>query len=359
MQEVGLEEYRRLFNKREIAPLSAQIEFTYRCNFNCVHCFCKGSEDKNKELTTQEWKRILDELSKEGCLCLAFTGGEPLVREDFLEIYAYAASKGFIITLFTNAYGLTKKIIENLTKYPFYSIEITLNGITKETYEAITQVPGSFSKVTENIKTLAKRGFPLILKTNCLKQNKHQIGKIKQWTEKLLGKSSENKYRFKYDPMISPRLNGDKTPCDFRLSFEELLEVKRQDPDIWKEYQRGLHSSLPSLKRDKAFLYCCTAWFNQFFINPYGRLKFCLFSDKFSVDLKISSFKKGFYREFPKLLNEKFKSTSKCKDCSLRTICYNCPARAFLETGDEESAVEYFCKLANATLKCVKDKGYF
>jgi radical SAM protein with 4Fe4S-binding SPASM domain len=350
MKEIGLGNlYGRLINKREISPLSGQIELTYHCNLNCIHCFCKGSEDKNKELTIQEWKMILDELSKKGCLWLTFTGGDPLVREDFLEIYAYAVSKGFIITLFTNAYGFTKEIIENLIKSPFYSIEITLNGITKDTYEAITQVPDSFSKVIENIKTLAKRGFPLILKANCLKQNKHQIGKIKQWTEELLGKPSENKYRFKYDPMIYPRLNQDRTPCEYRLSFAELSEVKRQDVDIWDEYQRGLHSDFSDLRRDKSFLYRCNAWMNQFFINPYGRLKFCLFSDKFSVDLKTTSFKDGFYKVFPQLLNEKFKTNSKCKDCSLRPVCCHCPARAYLETGDEEAPVPYYCELAKAT----------
>ena len=73
-----------------------------------------------------------------------------------------------------------------------------------------------------------------------------------------------------------------------------------------------------------------------------------MFSDKFSIDLKTTPFREGFYNVFPRLLKERFKTDSKCKDCSLRPICYHCPARAFLETGDEESPVEYFCQLAKA-----------
>jgi radical SAM protein with 4Fe4S-binding SPASM domain len=148
--------------------------------------------------------------------------------------------------------------------------------------------------------------------------------------------------------MIYPRLNRDKKPCNYRLSFEELVELRRQDPDIWKEYQRGLHSDFPDLNRDKSFLYRCTVWFSQFFIDPYGRLKFCGFSDKFSVDLKKTSFKEGFYKVFPQLLNERFKTDSKCQSCSLRSICCHCPARAYLETGDEEAPVPYYCELAKA-----------
>ena len=104
-------------------PIKGQIELTHRCNLNCVHCYCKGSEDvarnmshaarlasstENRELTTQEWKEILDEIHRKGCLWLCFTGGEPLIRDDFLEIYSYAKEKGFIITINTNGLLLTE-----------------------------------------------------------------------------------------------------------------------------------------------------------------------------------------------------------------------------------------------------------
>lgn len=339
----------KLNSKKEHYPWSGQLEFTYRCNLNCVHCYCKSSEDR--ELTAEEWKKILDTLQQEGCLWLTFTGGDPLVRGDFLEIYSYAKSKGFIITLFTNGYSLSKEIVNYLAKYPPFSIEITLNGITQESYELITQVSGSFFRVIKNIKLLSKNNTKLILKSNCLKQNKNEIAKIKRWTEELLGKPADNKYRFKYDPMIYPRVNGDKAPCNHRLSFEELVELRKQDPDIWGEYQKGLHSDFPDLKQERSLLYHCNSWMQQFFINPYGRLKFCMFSDQFSIDLKTTPFKEGFYRWPTQILNERFKTDSKCKDCSWRPICYHCPARAYLETGDEEAPVLYYCQLAEETAK--------
>lgn len=341
--------YARMHNKKRRFPLTGQIELTYRCNLNCIHCYCKGSEDKDRELSTRDWKKILDVIQKEGCIWLILTGGDPIIRDDFLEIYSYARKKGFIISLFTNGLGLRKKIIDYLAQFPPYAIEITLNGMTPDTYEAITQIEGSFSRVIRNIKILAEKELPLLLKTNCLKQNKQQIGRIKAFSETLLGKPSENKHCYKYDLMIYPRLNGDKTPCQYRLSFREMLEVRKQDPDIWREYQEGLHRDLPDLKRGRDFLYRCNSWMSRFFISPYGRLRFCDFSDKFSIDLKNTPFKEGFYKIFPKLLKEKFKTNSKCRNCGLRSICYHCPARAFLETGDEEAPVEYYCKLARKT----------
>ena len=342
---------RKLAGKRDHYPLSCQIELTYRCSLNCVHCYCKGSEDKNRELTTEEWKKIIDTLQEEGCIWLTFTGGDPLVRDDFLELYAYAKKKGFLITLFTSGHCLTKKHIDHLVKMPPCSMEITLNGITQETYEKIALVKDSFPRVIRNIKSLAKSKVKLILKFNCLKQNKDEIGSVKKWAEDLLGRRTDKKYRFKYGPMIFPRLNGDKTPCDYRLSFEELVELRKQDPDIWKEYQKEMHSDFPDLKRDRGFLYRCDSWMQQCFIDPCGRLKFCMWSDKFSVDLRTTAFKEGFHRVFPQLLNERFKTDSKCRECGLRPVCYHCPARAYLETGNEEAPVPYYCRLAEETAK--------
>lgn len=334
-------------------PFDAQVELTYRCSLDCIHCYCKGLEGKEEELTTNEFKRIFDEIHKQGCLWLALTGGEPLIREDFLEIYSYARRKGFVITIFTNGQLFNKKLINFLEKTPPYSIEVTLNGITKNTYERISQVEGSFSRVIENIKNLARNKLPLVIKTNFLKQNREEIVRIKKWVENILGKPS-NKHYFKYDPIIYPRLNGSKAPCKHRLSFKEIAEVLKQDEDMWQQYQEGLHEDIPNLQRGCDYLYHCNSWLSQFFINPYGRLKFCLFSDKFSVNLKEASFKDGFNKVFPKILKEKFITDAKCRNCNLRPICYWCPTRAYLEMGNEEKPVEYYCQLAEATAEETK-----
>jgi radical SAM protein with 4Fe4S-binding SPASM domain len=349
--------YSRLHHQKKHCPLAGQIELTYRCGLNCIHCYCTGLEGGDKELSTTQWKKVLDELQKQGCVYLGLSGGDPLIRKDFLELYSYAKRKCFIITIFTNGQALSRRALDYLAKSPPFSIEITLNGITQKTYEAITRVKGSFSIAMGNIKKIKERRLPLILKSNCLKQNKNEIGKIKAFADGLLGKERV-KFHFKYDPMIYPRLNRDKTPTNFRLSFQELSDLRKQDADIWQQYQSGIDTGFPDLERDKSFLYRCTAWREQFFINPYGRLKFCNFSEKFSIDLKTTPFKEGFYKQFPQLLTEKFKTNSKCRNCRLRPVCYHCPARAYLETGDEETPVLYYCRLAKAAAGQLRGAPY-
>lgn len=342
--------YSALQQKKQHAPLIGMFELTYRCNLNCIHCYCQDTKPNAAELNTSRWKELIKIVTEEGCIYLTFTGGDPLIRKDFLELYSYARKKGLILSIFTNGMALSKEIIAFLKKHPPYSLEITLNGITKATYESIVKREGAFAAVMENIRRLKKSGIPLILKSNLLKQNKDEVCAIKAFADKLLGKA-KGAYRFKYDPMLYPRLNGDTTPCQYRLSFEELESMRRNDLDIWQEYQRQISLEMPDLGREKRFLYRCNSWMQKFIINPYGRLKFCHFSEKFSVDLKKTSFREGFYNVFPLLLNETFKTSSRCQRCRLRSLCYHCPARAYLETGDEEGPVEYYCTLAKKMFK--------
>lgn len=332
-------------DRKKQFPLSGHLELTYRCNLNCIHCYCKGSENQSRELTTNEWKKIIDEIHEEGCLEICFSGGEPLIREDFLELYTYAKKKGFFVTIFSNGTLFTEKIINYLKKIPPFTIEITLNGITRNVYESITQIEKSFYAVMENIRRIKEGGLDLILKSNCLKQNSKEIIKIKNWALGFLGSISKKKYRYKYDPLIYPRLNGDKEPCKYRLSAKAMLKLRKSDANMWNEYMEIVCKKSKLLRKEE-YLYQCNAWLKSFFINPFGLLRFCEFIDDCSSNLLTTRFKEGFYNRFPLALKERFKSEAKCKYCKLRPMCYNCPGRAYLETGNKEAPVKYYCDFA-------------
>lgn len=345
MKEINFDDFSKSFNQKlqKSTPLNGQIELTYRCGYNCVHCYCRPfnkPENKEKELVFSQWKKILDEIQALGGVYLTLTGGDPLLHQDFLKIYDYARNKGFLVSLFTNAALLNDEYIEHFAEHRPFNIEITLNGITQQTYESITGIKGSFSKVMETIKKVKDSGLPLVLKTNGLKENKHEILKIKQFIYDLLGKGN-----YKFDSFITAGLDGSLKPVKHRLCAEEIFEIESLDPDMLDQRSEQIKYS-HELWRQREFLYHCNAWMRGYFINPYGLLQFCHLSKKYSTDLTKEFFKKGFFEEFPKVLAEKYKTNSKCITCEYADYCYHCPARAYLETGDEEAPVSYFCRLA-------------
>ncbi len=142
----------------ERVPLQVSIEVTRRCPLECLHCYNNlpmGDMDaKRREMTKEEHFRVLDELVEMGCFWILYTGGEIFARKDFLEIYTYAKKKGFLITLFTNGTIINEQIADYLKEWPPFAIEITLYGRTRETYEALTAIPGSYDRCLRGIKLL-------------------------------------------------------------------------------------------------------------------------------------------------------------------------------------------------------------
>ena len=142
------------------APMQVSIEVTRRCPLECQHCYNNlpmgDQAARSREMTTEEHFKMLDELVEMGCFWLIYTGGEIFARKDFLDIYTYAKKKGFLITLFTNGTLITEKIADYLVEWPPFAIEITLYGRTRETYEALTQIPGSYDRCLRGIKLLAR-----------------------------------------------------------------------------------------------------------------------------------------------------------------------------------------------------------
>lgn len=335
--------FSRIRKKNKVFPYKGELELTYRCNLNCIHCYCKGSENAEKELTTQEWKAVLDSLQKEGCLKITFTGGDPLVRRDFFELYTYAKKKGFLVTILTNGLGFSDELIDHLAELPPYYIEITLNGISRKTYEAVTQTPNSFFKAIRIIKKLSEKKFSLKIKTNILQQNLKELARIKAFADQLINREGK-KTRFTYDAFIYPRLTGDREPCKYRVSFDEMLHVSKNNPALWRELSKEVIKIGAISRKDKRLLYHCDSWKQRFYIDPYGKIKFCNFTGKFSADLKRTDFRKTFYGFSKKISKLYFKSASQCRDCRFRAGCYFCPVKAYLENGNEEGPVEYYCR---------------
>jgi len=131
---------------RDRIPLHGSIEVTSKCNLRCVHCYISECDVQRPELTTSEFKGIIDQLEGEGCLWLLITGGEPLVRKDFREIYGYVKRCGIIPILFTNGTLITDEVADLLALEPPNLVEVSLYGATEKTYDSVTQVHGSFSK---------------------------------------------------------------------------------------------------------------------------------------------------------------------------------------------------------------------
>jgi radical SAM protein with 4Fe4S-binding SPASM domain len=327
-------------------PITGSFELTFRCNLRCKHCYLDGQHDGVpglQELSFAEIREILDQVADAGCLWLLLTGGEPLVRDDFLDIYTYAKRKGFLVSLFTNGTLLTPEIADVLAEYPPFKIEITLYGRTRETYERVTGIPGSHARCMRGIELLMERDLPLRLKTMLMTLNKHELGAMEAFAEDL-------GVRFKFDPMLNAESNGAHTPLQYRLSPEEIVEVEMEHPERMAEWQAYCERTVGK-PFDDDYLYTCGAGVHMFHIDPYGRLHLCMLARQPGYDLREGSFEEGWADALPVERYRVPSSDYQCNQCALLPLCGQCPGWADVENGEPEQPVVFLCRVAHERAK--------
>src|ERR1700736_1820230 len=217
------------------AAVEVSIEIPHRCPLECQHCYnnlpMADVQARKNELTFDEHVKLLDELVAAGTLWILYSGGEIFARKDFLDIYTEAKKRGFLITLFTNGILINERIADHLVKYRPFSIEITLYGATRETYERLTQKKGSYDRCMRGIQLLLERNLPLKLKTVPTTINQHEVYEMKQLAESL-------GVPFKFDPLVNPRIDCSQSPLAVRLSPEQAVALEFRDPKRKEEYRR-------------------------------------------------------------------------------------------------------------------------
>jgi radical SAM protein with 4Fe4S-binding SPASM domain len=318
-------------------PNACQFELTFACPLHCKYCYtdCYNNQrDIKKELKTEYVLRILDKVHDAGVLWASFTGGDPLARQDFLAIYRYAIKKGFIVTLFTSGTLITENIADYLEDLRPFCVELTLNALIQNTHEAISGVKGSFEKAMSGIARLKKRNIPFKIKTQVTKHNARELDKIKKFVEDL-------DLKFRPNFILFPRLDHDLSPCQLRITPEEVLEIMR----ALKLQIQGHKGEAVNLQPNEN-LFRCASGQDSFNIDPYGNMFLCSTVRMPSVNLLKDDIAGGF-KLFKQIKARKFKKSSKCLACPIWHICDSCPGVAALESGKEAMPLDYFCRLAH------------
>lgn len=136
-------------------PRFVAWDCTRRCNLNCEHCGAK-KEIYPKELSTDEMKKLIDEIAAYGVRYFGVTGGEPLLRLDLLAIFEYAKQKGLSTTLATNGFLINEWNANTIARV-FDSVQISLDG-PKDIHNKIRGNDEAYERATSAIKRLRENG---------------------------------------------------------------------------------------------------------------------------------------------------------------------------------------------------------
>ncbi|NQT46874.1 MAG: radical SAM protein [Candidatus Omnitrophica bacterium] len=339
--------YKEVYQRasQKCIPLGVLFELTYRCNLRCAHCYVTKGEQPD-ELKLDEICSIIDQLAEAGCLFLTFSGGESLLREDFFDIVNFARKRNFAIGIFTNGTTITPAIADRIRdSFPF-KVEVSLYGIKKDTYEEVTRVEGSYERVRRGIDLLVERHVPLVLKTNAMRGNCHQIGQIQNFAK-------ESGATFRCDGMIIPMIDGGRGPLKNRATDRQLenffdVMFNKITPNWEPKFDRPRDGSICDAARSTAV------------IDPYGKLSPCATLRQEGCDLRERPFLEV-WKESPQLNRIRaltWSDAQECGDCQLLPYCRHCLGISSLEEGDMFAALRESCRQARIKKRVYEKKIY-
>lgn len=137
------------------SPTYLHISLTERCQCSCVHCYARGrGNEPSKELDTAEVKSLIDQGRGLGAAYVVFSGGEPLLRKDIVELVAHAHRRGLITRINTNGLLFTPEYTARLKKAGLTQAGVSIDDPDPATHDRLRRLPGAFAKTIEGIGSL-------------------------------------------------------------------------------------------------------------------------------------------------------------------------------------------------------------
>lgn len=323
-------------------PGRAMIEVTRRCVQRCVHCYIDDFSGKG-ELSTDELKDVLRQLFEMNCLEVTFTGGDPFMRRDFMEILRYTRQLRFAIVLYTEATLIDENLADQLKAVSPWRVEVTLLGPDAELHDRLTRSKGSFERSMRGIRLMLDRGINVKGKTILMRDNVDRYAEMRALFDDL-------GVPHIVDPLVTPMTNGDCSVTGLRIGRERMKELLGDETIAPGTIMLGtsMYSDAMNQSRD---LPMCKAGLSFLHINADGGVLPCV-----ALPVEAGNVREQPLREiwdnselFARMRRTTMKDLDTCSDCDLYVLCYRCPGLALLEDGDMYGPSRTGCE--NAEIK--------
>ncbi|MBU2549558.1 MAG: radical SAM protein [Proteobacteria bacterium] len=340
------------------------IELTERCNNNCIHCLINrpvdDEEARSREMTTGQVLHILRQAAALGCLQVRFTGGEPLLRPDFEDLYLYARRLGLKVSLFTNARLITPSLAGLFARIPLLvPIEVTVYGMNRESCQAVTRARDSYGQYRRGLELLLSHGVPFVVRWVMLPQNKHEMPEFEAWAGTIPGMTGPPSYVVSLD-MRSRRDDAARNALieSLRLPPREALALICRDEAKYRRDMGKFATRFMGPTGDR--LFSCGAG-QSVCVDAYGYAQPCMGlrspdltcklitgpePDRGNEALSLADALDRF-RQLRGLRAENPEYLRRCAKCFLRGLCEQCPAKSWSEHGNLDTPVACLCEAAH------------
>lgn len=284
-------------------PLDVICEISYVCNLACPTCFRWTSKEDEHELDLKQWKDVITKLKEWlGTFNLTFTGGEPFLRKDILDIFKFATSNGIVTGVVSNGSLIDKTLARRIVDSGLDGLCLSLNSLKRHIHNETRGTNGSYDEVMtaiENVKSI-KQGMRLSLSTTVVRENIRELVEMVEWTK------STGLYGIHFQPIMPATLlptydqDGNFKKLPLGTPYKNLLKKEEvvQDEEVDEVFdqlvamaERGdpIISSVGHLREmarylknptDPALLEkVCQVGVKNLNIDPFGNVRLCSIMD--------------------------------------------------------------------------------
>ncbi len=308
------------FSYKYTAPLRMDAALTFRCQNDCIHCYAGGPKETT-ELSTVQWKQVLDKLSEIGVFIVTFTGGEPTLREDLPELLLYAQRKGIVTGLITNGRKLKDAAyVKTLEDFGLDFVQITLESDKPEIHDEMTAKVGSWDETVAGIKNAAKSLIYVSTNTTLSKHNADSFLSTVDFI-KSLGVDA-----FGCNSLIYSG-KGDSVSDKFALSYDELKvllpEVQEKASEVGLKflwYTPTQYCLFNPVQLGLGIKSCTAAMINAC-VGPNGDVYPCQSYFESLGNILTESWEKIWSHPLAEKLRKREYVEPKCKDCPTLQEC--------------------------------------
>jgi radical SAM protein with 4Fe4S-binding SPASM domain len=336
-------------------PFMVSYGITRKCNLKCKHCYSDSTDQAAPdELSTEEALRLMDDLSEWGIGLLIIDGGEPLCREDLLDILKYASSKGIRTTIGSNATLIDEGMAKKLLEAGVLAVAISVDGADAETHDSFRGLSGAFEQTFKGIEACRNAGLPfqfnMVIRKDTLPQLEAML--------RLAVDSGANAAEL-FDLVAAGRakkecavqvLNNEER----RRVMEWLAQSQEECPIIIRvpgcpmypillkeKHIQPRHFPAEMLRRVPYYSRGCAAGMPMGYvmIQSNGEVNPCML-----LQVKLGNIREqsliSIWEDSPLLtkLRQRELLKGECGDCTYRDSCSGCRGRAYEETGDMMAA---------------------
>ncbi len=324
---------------RNPIPMIVGFSITQACNLNCKLCGVGAAEPLEGELTTEEAKKVISNLAKSGVKHLSFGGGEPLVREDIVELAGYAANRINSVGIVSNGLVLDKSLALQIAKSGVKQVMVSLDGKDAATHDK-NRGDGSYARVIEAIKNLQDARVIARISFTISRANYHQLPELIE----LSGKYGVNlnvqeffakgRASGKESLILTRRERRDMQRLLYKTQAERGIgTIGFENRYIISEDKKGKKICTDTYLGSSFYDFCvgCFAGIYSLFVSPLGEVRLCgRYGEGELGNLKEISLSEIWKNsELLKKLRNRESLTGRCGKCTYRYICGGCRRNAY------------------------------